>query len=189
MLILAAGASSRMGTSKQLLQIDNQSLLQKTIAIALEILPASCIVVLGANLEEHRKEIKNLPIDIVNNSKWEKGMGSSIKVGIQNLKSYKVDAFYILVCDQPLLTSNHLKNLADRYEKSNAPITASSYKTTIGVPALFDWSMSSELLALPDTKGAKELILEKCNQVVEFKGGEIDLDTKEDYLNYIKKSL
>jgi molybdenum cofactor cytidylyltransferase len=82
------------------------------------------------------------------------------------------------VCDQPLLTSSHLRNLAAHYEKSKASVVSSGYGSTRGVPALFDQSMISHLLSLQDQEGAKQIILKNGNHVIEFEGGEIDLDTK-----------
>ncbi len=180
-IILAAGGSTRMGSSKQLLKIGKESLIRRTIGIALEIAPLTCTVVLGANFEKHKKEIEDLPIDIVHNRNWEQGMGSSIKVGIQNLKRYQLDAFYILVCDQPMLKGVHLINIAKQYENSGARIVASRYKETLGVPAIFDWEMHETLLLLPEKEGAKQLISKYCNQFVNFEGGEVDLDTREDF--------
>ncbi len=182
-LILAAGASTRMGTSKQLLKIGNQSLLRKTINTALAIRPVACTVVLGANYEAHHEEVNDLPVDIVNNQGWENGMGSSIKSGIQHLQKYSVDAFYILVCDQPYLTDSHLRNLSYQYENTMSSLVASGYVGTIGVPALFDWSFHEMLLQLRDEEGAKKIIQDNCKAIVNFKGGEIDLDTLADYEN------
>lgn len=184
-MILAAGASTRMGTSKQLLKIGDQTLLQKTISTALAIEPFNCTVVLGANYELHKKNIEHLPVDIIRNANWENGMGSSIKAGVLNLKKYKIDAFYTLVCDQPLLTSTHLKNLAAKYEKANGSVVASGYDATIGVPAIFDWHLHKKILQIPDKEGAKGFILAYSSQVVEFEGGGVDLDTKENLENFL----
>ncbi len=184
-LILAAGTSSRMGTSKQLLKIGEQTLLQKTITTAIAIQPFNCTVVLGANYELHKKNIEHLPVDIIHNTNWKNGMGSSIKTGVHHIIKYQLDAFYILVCDQPLLTGTHLKNLASHYEKSKASVVSSGYGSTRGVPALFDQSMSSALLSLQDQEGAKRIILENGNHVVEFEEGGIDLDTQENLESFL----
>ena len=184
-LILAAGASTRMGTSKQLLKIDNQSLLQKTITTALEIKPTNCTVVLGSNFDLHKREIEHLPIDIILNPGWETGMGSSIKKGIQNLIQYELDAFHILVCDQPYLTSAHLGNLVAQFEKSHTNIIASKYQSVHGVPALFKSAMIATLLDLADHEGAKKIILNNPHETVEFTRGEVDLDTPEDFEKFI----
>lgn len=175
-----------MGTSKQLLKIGNQSLLRKTITFALEIVPTVCTVVLGANFEEHHKEIKDLPVNIINNLDWENGMGSSIKKGVQNLSKYEIDAFFILVCDQPHLTSEHLGNLASHFEKSNTKVIASAYQSVHGVPALFNFTMFPDLLELADHEGAKKILLNHPHEVVEFASGEIDLDTPEDFKQYVR---
>ena len=186
-LILAAGASRRMGTSKQLLQIDGQSLLRKTIQTALAISPFQCAVVLGADFEVHVKEIEGLPVEGIHNPEWDNGIGSSIKAGIRSLQRNPPDAFFILVCDQPLLTHSHLKRMADRYESTGSAIVASTYQEIAGVPALFDWSVSEKLLQLEDNEGAKKIIKAMCTSFVDFEGGETDLDTEGDYNQFLNK--
>lgn len=184
-LLLAAGSSSRMGQSKQLLSIHGKTLLQRITETCLSANTGRVIVALGARESEHRKKIQHLPVDIVSNPDWQKGMGSTIKVGINyiNNQTPTARAVIISVCDQPHLTAQHLVQMSKEFEKQNQSIIASTYKKTRGVPALFDEFYFDALMQLEDTAGAKKIIQQYSNNVIDlpFPQGAIDLDTIEDY--------
>lgn len=191
-IILAAGSSSRMGQSKQLLDISGEPLLRRIVRIALDVVPDEVFVVLGANPEEHFKVIEDLPIKSVYNDNWQKGMGSSIKAGLNHLLevSPTINAVMILVCDQPLLTTDHLKKLKQTFIASGTPVAAMAYSNTVGVPAIFEKSLFPDLINLPDDKGAK-VMLEKKSSVlltIPFPEGSIDLDTPDDYEKFKSRS-
>ena len=109
-IVLAAGSSSRMGRSKQLLEIDGQPLLCRCVDHALAASPSQVVVVLGANEKPHRELLEKLPVQIVSNFYWKTGMGSSIKTGLNYLiqSNGELDGVILMVCDQPALTSEHL---------------------------------------------------------------------------------
>ncbi|MFO0330992.1 MAG: NTP transferase domain-containing protein [Bacteroidota bacterium] len=182
-LILAAGSSSRLGQSKQLLQYQGQSLLQRTASIACAI-SQHVVVVLGSNFDNHAKEIANLSAYVVNDQDWQKGMGYSLKVGVKEILSRwpTIKAITVLVCDQPRLTEQHLKLLIECAANNAQAIACSSYGSTLGVPALFKKEMFTFLQQTGDNEGAKKLIQQHPEQVVSipFDGGEIDIDTPED---------
>jgi molybdenum cofactor cytidylyltransferase len=184
-IILAAGASSRMGESKQMLDINGQKLLVKTIQTVLDSGVRRVVVVLGSKESAHRKLIGHLPIDAVYNPQWEKGMGSSVKRGLTHLTSKQPipEGVIILVCDQPLLRPENILNLLQKYQEVNRPIIASRYSGMPGVPVLFDKSYYERLLSLPDEQGAKKILLQNQHDVyeIDFPEGEVDLDTQHDY--------
>ncbi|MEQ1588226.1 MAG: nucleotidyltransferase family protein, partial [Cyclobacteriaceae bacterium] len=105
-LVLAAGSSSRLGQSKQLFLVEGKTLLEKSALAALNSGAEHVVVVLGAQAALHKKVIENLPIGIVINDDWQKGMGNSLKVGLGHLiTNYpETEAVIIMVCDQPFLT-------------------------------------------------------------------------------------
>ncbi|HEX8038401.1 MAG TPA: nucleotidyltransferase family protein [Chryseosolibacter sp.] len=190
-IILAAGSSSRMGRSKQLLEVDGEKLLIRTIRAALETGLKDVVVVIGHHEEIHRKEIDKQPVEIVYNPTWQRGMGNSLKAGLSHLMMNhpSVDAVILLVCDQPHLSGNVLTTLIHRYEETGKPIVASRYSGMPGVPALFDKTFFAKLTAIPDEEGAKKIILRHPSDTVtvEFPGGAVDLDTIEDYNAYQSK--
>ncbi|MBK9490249.1 MAG: NTP transferase domain-containing protein [Haliscomenobacter sp.] len=85
MIILAAGASTRMGQPKQLLQIEGESLLQRAVRIALSTPYRPVVVVLGANREQIEPSLQGLEVLRVDNPDWATGMGGSIATGLAYL--------------------------------------------------------------------------------------------------------
>ncbi len=189
-ILLAAGSSSRMGQSKQLLKIREVAMLVHSTTIALESGIDPVVVVLGANEEEHRKALEYLTVHIVMNHRWENGMGGSLKEGLTYLLQKKptINAVMVMVCDQPLLTGEHLKKIRENYLQSGKPIVASQYSGTLGVPVLFHKTLFSEILALPDDQGAKKIIQQHPHDTlaIDFPAGSIDLDTPDDYRNFTR---
>lgn len=123
-------------------------------------------------------------VQIVENQQWKKGMGSSLKMGLENvLKKWpNTTSLLILVCDQPMLTAEHLQKIMLAATQSEKKIIASFYSNVLGVPALFKKEFFNELLSIDDSEGAKKLIERHKDEVaqVEFIGGEMDIDTPED---------
>lgn len=190
-IVLAAGSSSRMGRSKQLLEIEGEPLLCRCVKIALAVTPENVVVILGANEKPHREIISQLPVHIINNFYWKTGMGSSIKTGLNYLIQTvaELEAVIILVCDQPALTAEHIQKMIEKFQEKNKAIVASRYANSNGVPVLFGRSFFSNLLLLSDDQGAKKIVKQFPDQVaaVDFPKGAFDLDTEEDYQNYVNK--
>jgi molybdenum cofactor cytidylyltransferase len=190
-VILAAGASTRMGQSKQLLAWKGQTLLNHAIDTALGT-DAPVMVVLGANEEEHKESLKNRNVTIVSNPDWQSGMGSSVKAGVRAVRQGhpSADAFIIMVCDQPHVTKEHLNALWQEYSQSKKLAVVSRYADTTGVPALFSRQMYDYIFSLADSQGAKGIIQKlKPEEVVaiDLKDGEKDIDTPGDYFNFKPK--
>ncbi len=188
-ILLAAGASVRLGKAKQLLEFQNRTLLRRSAETALEAVAEVCVA-LGARSEILRKEIEDLPVLIAENKDWEQGMGGSVKIGLARLLENDADlrGVIIMVCDQPFADADLLEKLMAKYEETSALIVACEYENTLGVPALFAAEIFPELLALESSDGAKTLIKKHREQVasVPFPGGAFDIDTPEDYRKLIE---
>lgn len=184
-IILAAGASTRMGSPKQLLSYQENNLLQHAIEVALATGFSPVIVVLGANLNTILPIIKSNNITIVENKEWEEGLASSIRAGISALMQEDpfVESALMMLCDQPFVTAALLKQLVETKRITNKKIIACAYKNTNGVPVLFDTSFFPELLQLRGQDGAKKILTHYPEEVgtIAFPEGAIDIDTPEDY--------
>lgn len=188
-IILAAGASVRMGKAKQLLEFDGTTLLLRAVQTALDSGCRPVVVVLGAGNEILGSGIKDFAVSIVINNDWHTGMSSSIKAGLEKLLeiSDQIDGVLIMVCDQPFVSARLLSRIVAARKKTNAPVVASRYAATLGVPALFSRSLFSRLVDLEDTGGAKKIIKQFENEAVavSFENGKFDIDTPDDYLKLI----
>lgn len=185
-VILAAGASKRMGSPKQLLKWGDETLINYSIKTVQKVNTKSVVVVLGANFELIKNGIQTSEVTILNNPHWEKGLGTSIAVAVEYLQNSKssVDGVLITLCDQPLITSDFLKLLISKFQLDKNQIIATSYGNgKHGVPALFDKVYFNELMGLSDDQGAREILKRQSNNVIGVTPPEsnVDLDTKEDY--------
>ena len=185
LIILAAGASTRMGTPKQLLTYRGCTLIRHMAEVAIASVCQPIAIVLGANGERIKPEISQLPLQIVENQQWQEGMSSSIQVGLEALLAVNqhLDAVAIALCDQPFVSPQTLNQLVEAYHLTGKPIIASEYAGTFGVPALFSRTLFSELMNLKNTEGAKQLIKRHIHEVfsIPFPDGAIDIDTPKDY--------
>jgi molybdenum cofactor cytidylyltransferase len=184
-VILAAGGSSRFGRPKQLIPFRGKSLVRRIIDAACEAGCSPIVVVIRSEDEKFHPELDRAGVVIAQNRQWPRGIGSSIRRGIEALtnSSPDVEASVLLVCDQPAVDSRVIQRLIALRETTGKSIVASSYGDTLGVPALFTRSIFEELLSLGDKAGAKSIVLRSRERVasLSFPEGEIDIDTWEDW--------
>ncbi len=183
-VILAAGGSLRLGRPKQLMQFRGKTLVRRIVDFAREAGCDPVAVVVGSDKEKIVAELRDSGAMIVENEHWRTGIGSSIRAGVQHLiDNEPLAAIVLLVCDQPFVDAELIKQLLAHRAMSRKAIAASRYGDTVGVPALFDRSCFSELLAIDDEAGAKKIILQNRERVTEFAfpPGKIDIDTWSDY--------
>ncbi|WP_128544038.1 nucleotidyltransferase family protein [Larkinella soli] len=192
-VILAAGASSRMGGQpKQLVAWEGRTLIRRVVDTALSTPFRPVVVVLGANREQIVTELDRLPVTIMENRHWEQGLASSIKTGLAALylTQKEFDAVLFLLTDQPHVDRGLLLQLAHVYAESGKGIVASSYGGSLGVPALFDRKYIQDLLSLEGDAGAKKLFMEYPQDCAEvpFEPGRVDLDTPGDVDTFLQQN-
>jgi molybdenum cofactor cytidylyltransferase len=184
-VILAAGGSSRFGQSKQLIRFRGQSFVRRIIDAACKAGCSPVVVVIASDDEKLRRELDRAGVVMVPNQQWQRGIGSSIRCGIEALinGSPDVEATVLLVCDQPAVDARVIQRLIALRETTGKNIVVSSYADTLGVPVLFTHSVFQELLSLGDNAGAKSIVLRSRERValLPFPEGEIDIDTWEDW--------
>ena len=156
-VILAAGASKRLGQAKQLLEIAGETLLHRVVRFAAASDPAELIVVLAEAATEMREAIRDLPCRIVLCTDANRGMSASLRSGLAALKPICAGALIVLV-DQPRLDAAHLCALRDRWRLAPQQAVASRYAETLGVPALLPRSWFAELTQANADRGARELL-------------------------------
>jgi len=195
-VLLAAGPAERMKQNKLALIINGKTLLENALYAAHKSAADTVSIVVGAFEKEHLKLIEKHPVEAILNTNWKKGIGSSIKYGLQKILTSNpdLDAVIISVCDQPFLTKEVFDGLISTYKTTGKKIIVSAYTKSIGVPVLYDRVLFSELLNIPDRYGGKRTIIEKAKKEmlgsIPFPKGEIDIDTIEDIkkLDAIRKT-
>lgn len=186
-LVLAAGASSRMGTPKQLLPWGQTTLLGHTLQTLMKFDQHPIYVVLGAFRNKIRPEISPFPIKSIFNAQWAKGMGLSIAVGMQQILNNHPAAKGVLIGlgDQPLLDAAYYSRLIEAHDANPNTLVVSAYTDgRLGVPAVFSNVFFDALLALNEDQGARALIEKHKSNAVIIKGGNLtDVDTMATYRN------
>ena len=187
LVLLAAGASARLGKPKQNLIYEDKTLLQHAIQAALGSVCEPTVVVLGAQAEKIKAQIESEPIEIIQNPDWSTGMASSIHCGLLHLLQVapEITSVIFLLCDQPFVEAALLNELVQTQSETGKEIVACAYQDTLGTPALFDKIYFPELLSLTGDEGAKKLIFKHKEAVASlpFPQGVIDIDTPADYEN------
>ncbi|QCR24857.1 NTP transferase domain-containing protein [Pontibacter sp. SGAir0037] len=185
LVLLAAGASTRLGEPKQQLLYQGKTLLQHAVEVALQAGCAPVVVVLGARAASILPEVEKEPVSVVQNPGWEEGMASSIRSGLTYLLRIEPETTgcIFMVCDQPYVDAALLNRLVQASAGNTNRIVASAYKDTAGTPVLFGKSFFTELLALKGQEGARKILFRHQEAVttVAFPLGAIDIDTAEDY--------
>lgn len=183
-LILAAGASSRLGQPKQLLEIDGRPLLVRTVEAALASTSWPVVVVLGAHAEAIRPVLAGLPVLVTENAAWPEGMAASIRAGTETLQQFSrhLDAALVALCDQPAFSAAIVAQLVAAHQDSGRSIVAARYSGRLGAPALFLRRHFPTLASLTGEEGARALLNGDPAEItaVDLPELALDLDTPAD---------
>lgn len=183
-LVLAAGASVRLGQPKQLLRYRGETLIHRTVRLAQAAGLAPLHVVVGHRGREVAAALGGLggAVTVVANPDWRQGMGGSLARGVASLPA-GVAAALVLVTDQPQLSAGLLGAILGRYRGGAAALVACRYASgALGVPALFARRHFAELAALAGDRGARALFTRHAAALAEvsFPTGDRDVDTPAD---------
>jgi molybdenum cofactor cytidylyltransferase len=186
-IVLAAGGSTRLGRPKQLLFDQGRTLLERVVLTVREAGAEDIVVVLGGVASECRKV---LPVNVtaVDNLEWERGMGSSLRLGASTLRKDTTQALIVL-CDQPLITAGTMKQLLHRMNKGSAAACVSAFDGTVGPPAAVKSAVLELLRTWSDDRGAKRLWQDPSLQIEALPVPEaaMDVDTEEDVARILGK--
>lgn len=171
-VVLAAGASSRFGSPKQLAKLHGESLLERAMRLAREAGCAPVVVVLGAGAQPILAACELGDARVVLNEDWTEGMAASMRAGLRVLE--KVDGCVVMTCDMPAVTAAHLRRLIG----DGSEVAGSGYSEKQGIPAYFPSASFEALMALRGEVGARELL--RSARCEELSRGELDIDTAED---------
>jgi len=184
-VILAAGASTRMGEPKQLLPLEGRPLLVRAVEAALASPAWPVVVVVGAHADKIRPVLARHPVLIAENPAWAEGMASSLRAGIDTLRQFSrsLDAALIALCDQPAFSAEAIARLVAAQRTTGRSIVAARYADRLGAPALFLREHFAALAALTGEEGARTLLQQHADRVaaVDLPELAIDLDTPGDY--------
>ncbi|HLE20247.1 MAG TPA: nucleotidyltransferase family protein [Vicinamibacteria bacterium] len=188
-LILAAGESRRMGSPKPLLPLGDTSFLAGLLQQFLASRARPVLVVLGHQAERIRKEVSLEKAAVVVNAEYRRGMLSSIRAGLRELGREPVSGALLCPVDHPCVSAAVVDLLISRFEETRSPIIVPVHGGQRGHPVLFASSLFQEIREAPDSVGARQVVWDHADQVLEIPiedpGIITDIDTPEQYQRLI----
>jgi len=166
-VILAAGESSRMGSPKALLTCQGQPFLEHLLEVSRHPKVGLTRVVLGANAEEIRSQLKLDPATVVVNENWREGQLSSIHAALRSLPAGLTDGILLCLVDHPLITAALVSELVEKFYASGKPIVVPTYNGKRGHPAVFSSKLYQELLRAPLETGARSVVWAHASEILE----------------------
>ena len=156
-VILAAGGSTRFGTPKQLLPWQGRPLVAHIADVAWTAGLAPVIVVVGAEAEQIVPALAGRDVCVLRNYRWEKGMSTSLSLGVAALPP-TVEAAVFLPVDQPLVDVRFLRSLVAYWKEHAAGIVVPvGREGRRGTPVLFARRFFAELANLSGDVGGRAL--------------------------------
>ena len=185
-IVLAAGASKRLGQPKQLLLVDGIPMIIHVIRKIIDAGFHQIMVVLGHDHAPIEQMIKELPVHHFVHQNWTEGMGSSLSAGLSEaLKIWPQTNFLLIsVCDQPNIPTQHFKRIRNELEIGKNEIIASGYQQTFGPPIACNRKHFHELTLLKGDQGAKSIFKKYLDEmkIIHCEEGGLDIDTPVDVL-------
>ena len=180
-IVLAAGASTRFGRTKQLEPFEGVPLVADAVRKAESVCGARTVLVTGKDWREVAAACEPLAGFFLVNSDYEQGLASSIACGVRSVAG-SADALLLMLSDLPLVTAEHLENLTTAWMESPQSIVASQFEDTLGPPVVFPRTDFGSLLELEGDRGARPVIDANRDRVIAIACEEaaFDIDRPED---------
>jgi molybdenum cofactor cytidylyltransferase len=180
-ILLAAGASTRMGQPKLLLPLGGEPMVRRAAGRLCESGYDEVVVVSGSEQARIVEALGGLPVRHVHNPEFATGMGSSFRAGVAALEP-DVEAAMFALADQPLLDSGHYRALLDTWRLQRPLIVGSRFGEVTAPPHLFERALFPELSAL--VHGARSILQRHAGRMVVLHLPAellLDIDTPDDY--------
>ena len=182
-VLLAAGASTRMGRNKLFFELEGETLLRRAVnrAVAAGLDPV--IVVVGHEAERAQRELVGLACRSVVNTDYTRGVNSTVRLGISEVPQI-ANAAVVMLVDMPFVTSEMLEALVTRYRESTAPLVISQYGDVNAPPMLYDRSLFPEIRTMEGEGCGRQVIRRHRDEaaVVQWPESALtDLDVPDDY--------
>ena len=143
-VVLAAGASTRMGQNKLLFDLEGESVVRRAVRVALAGGLDPVLVVVGHEAERVQRELDGLSCRIIENADYQRGINVSLKTGIAAVPDSSAAAI-VMLADMPFVTAEMIATLIANYRSSTAPLVISDYDGVNAPPMLYDRALFPEL--------------------------------------------
>ena len=180
-VVLAAGASRRLGRAKQLLEVGGEPMLRRVARAVLATRPRDAVAVLGHDADRIASVLEGFAIRPLRIADADEGMSASLRAGIAALDAACAGALVVLT-DQPALGGGHLEAICAAWRAAPGRAVASAYADVLGVPALLPRAWFGDVAALRGDTGARALLRARRHEVLAIAAPELarDIDTPDD---------
>jgi molybdenum cofactor cytidylyltransferase len=189
-IILAGGSSTRLGRPKQILKLKGKYLLEYVLNAALESKLNHVVLVLG---HDHQNILQALGactlhehLQVVINHRYLEGQSRSLQAGLLKIRQTFPSVMFLLG-DQPLLDSNTIDHMLDRFRYSGKDICVPVCKGKRGNPTIFNRVLYDQLLAIEGDIGARNIIRANPERVLYLEMNDplcfFDIDSQKDLTN------
>lgn len=180
-LVLAAGASTRLGRPKQLVEIDGEPLLRRVTRLALATQPIDALVVLSRGADGFEATLAGLGARTIRIDDAREGMSASLRAGVAALDA-RCEGALVLLTDQLALGEAHLARVCAAWRDAPARAVACAYAGVIGTPALLPRGWFDAIATLRGDVGARALLRERSEETRAIEAPELarDIDTPAD---------
>lgn len=179
--VMAAGRSSRFGSTKQIAELDGMPLVRRATKAARQVCGANVLTVIGHDQDKVLAALGHDSGFVVVNDNYETGLSGSIARAVTACRD-DADGVLVVLADQPLVTPAHLQHLIDDWSGRGDEIVATAYAGTRGPPVLFGKDAFADLVELPGDTGASTLLNDArySLKTVLFEAAASDVDTPAD---------
>ena len=189
-VVLAAGASTRMGRPKALLPVAGVPFIERIVRSLERTCVDRTLVVLGHNADAMREAVAYLGVETVVNPDYARGQLSSLQTAIRALDGEPVEAILVHLVDHPFIESGLVDRMIERFREEGKLIVVPRFAGRRGHPVLFSGKLFPEFLAAPPETGAKPVVRGHPDETLELETGEegvlIDIDTPEEYRKHVR---
>ena len=175
-VVLAGGASKRMGKINKLLaEVDGTVLVRQVAAAAIESDAAEVIVVTGHEADLVRETLSDFDVRFVHNPHYPEGLSTSLRAGIGAVSEYLTGAV-VLLGDMPRVTAATVNALIERFHADyNKTICQPTFDGRPGNPILWPREFFSDILDIWGDTGARRLIERYSERVSKVEVDDADL--------------
>ncbi|HEX9799197.1 MAG TPA: NTP transferase domain-containing protein [Thermoanaerobaculia bacterium] len=185
--LLAAGAATRFGRPKALLEIGGKSFLRR-LADELAAVAAPVLVVAPPGAAGFAAALAGSAAEILVHPAPQRGLGSSLALAAREVRERGPRPLLVALVDQPLAGRELFARLVAAAENGSGWAASDYGGGPIGPPAVFPSTALTELAALDGDRGARHLLARERHRLalVAFPGGRYDVDMPADLARLTK---
>ena len=189
-VVLAAGETTGMDKPKLTLPLEDKAIVRHVVDNLQRAKGNEIVVVVGADHVEVRNALSGTSATIEHNADYESGIGSSIRAGM-TVASAEAEAYLIMPGDLPLVQTEQVDHLIDRFEEAHEGIVVPAYQRVPGFPVILDRRYRDRLMSLEAEDDVRTVLVDHPRDVLDIHFTTnvfvFDIDSEDDYEELLKR--